>query len=84
MTSDVLGRSSLGALRDCLLVVDLLLRSEFAFGMREEIGAVAAQGKHEQRLGVQARRTYVGGGELLDGGRQCVFQWHSTISTQKS
>ncbi len=76
MPGDVLRRDSVGALVDCFPIADLFLVREFAFRMREEMGTVASEGKHEQRLGVQARRADLGRGQLVDGKREGIFQEH--------
>jgi len=66
VSSDVLRGDSASALVESLLVTGLFIGREFAFGMSEEIGTVAAQSEHQEQLGIHARGSNVGGGEAMD------------------
>ncbi len=55
MARDVLSGDATGAFCERLFVTVLLIIGEFAFGMREEVGAVALERKHQQQFGVHTR-----------------------------
>src|SRR6185312_10847882 len=55
MTGDVLCWATAGALRNHIVVLDLLFRRELALGMSIEVSALASQHKLQQQFGVQAR-----------------------------
>ena len=45
-------------------------RSEFALGMRVQVGTIGAEDKHQQHLGVHAGRAHVSCVEMFDCGRE--------------
>ena len=67
------------ALGDHLVVASLFFGSQLALGMRVEVGAIDAEHKHQQRLGVQARRAHVGGFQLFYRRRERLLQLHGEI-----
>jgi hypothetical protein len=56
VSGDVLSGNSGGSLFECFLVAGFFFSCEFAFGMGEEVGAVAAQNEHQEQFGIHARR----------------------------
>ncbi len=77
VSSDVLCRDAAGALAQRILQASLFFSCEFAFGMSEKIGAVAAEREHDKQLGIHARRAYLGGRETIDGRRERVLKCHA-------
>ena len=67
MARDVLCWDATGALREGLAVPSLFIDCEFAFRMRVEICAVAAEGEHQEQFSVHARRGNVIRTQTADG-----------------
>jgi hypothetical protein len=68
MARDVLRWDASATFGESGFVAPLLVIGEFAFGVRMEVGAIAAQGEHQKKLRVQARRGNVIRCEAVDGG----------------
>ena len=83
MARDVLCWEASGAFAESRFVAALFIASEFALGMRVEVGAVAAKGEHQQQFRVHARRGNVIRCEAGDGRGKSLFQLHRTISPQR-
>ena len=73
---DVLRWHAGGALGEHFFVSRSFFRSEFALGMRVEVGTIGAEDEHEQHLGVHAGRAHVGSVETFDRGRERLLQLH--------
>ncbi len=83
MAGDVLCWNAAGAFGESRVITSLLIGREFAFGMREEVGAIAVQSKHEKEFCVQAWRGSLLRGEARDGGGESLLQLHKVISPQR-
>src|ERR1700730_1534587 len=55
MAGDVLGGHTAGAFGKSGVVTGLLFYGQLSFGMREEVGAVATERKHQEQFGIQPR-----------------------------
>jgi hypothetical protein len=71
MSGDVLRRHARRTLGESLVVTGFVFGSEFALGMSVQIGAIDAEDKHQQHLGVHARRADVGRFQTID----CRSPW---------
>src|ERR1700728_1291215 len=76
MAGDVLCWNAAGAFGESGVISILLIGREFALGMREKVGAIAVEGKHEKKLRVQARRWSLFRGETRDGGGEGLLKLH--------
>jgi hypothetical protein len=52
--------------------------------MREQVGAIATQGEHQQQLGIHARGRDVLGREARNGGKEGISELHENISPQRT
>src|SRR5262249_55348 len=76
VSGDVLGGTAARPLAYDLVVLGLLVGGELAFRMGVEKGALAAQHKHQQQLGIQAGRGNVIRNEELESGVDGLLELH--------
>jgi hypothetical protein len=67
MTGDVLRWDSKCTLGKYGIIATLLVKREFAFGMRVKVGPVAVESEHQKRFGIQTRRGNAIRTETSDG-----------------
>src|SRR5450755_2440461 len=70
---NVLRGHAAGALVESRFISRLFILAQFAFWMREQVGTIAVQRKHEEQLGIQARGRDLGGGKASDGRGEGLF-----------
>src|ERR1700732_2238683 len=82
MTGDVLSGNAAGALGERAVVPRYFVVAEFAFGMGEEIGAVAVKSEHQEQFRVHARGANLSALKAGDGESKSLLQLHGIIKGQ--